>query len=52
MKINRLDFDGEECSDRWTRREKKVKNRTKLKEPKNNKEKTLTSSVKKSIIKQ
>jgi hypothetical protein len=60
MKIDPLDIDHfeEELEDRWERRERKVKNRSKLKAPtedhfrKKNKEKPLTRSEKQSIIEQ
>ena len=58
MKINPLDIDhpDEEREDRWDRRDRKIKNRSKLKEPtdsrnrEKNKEKLLTRTEKQSII--
>jgi hypothetical protein len=60
MKINPIDIDHfeEEREDRWQRRDRKVKNRSRLKEPtdsrnrEKNKEKPLTRTEKQSIIEQ
>jgi|TARA_B100001094_G_scaffold327178_1_gene384761 hypothetical protein len=60
MKIDLSEFDDleQECDDRWHRRERKVNNRSKLKEPtdsrprKKNKEKPLTKTKEQSIIRE